>query len=88
MDLSGDTHETPYFASASLSGAVWKIKTNLDEVITSPDQVVVILEAMKTEINVTAGEENVGLKVVGFAKGVKEGAIVQAGDKLVFFDEA
>ena len=53
--------------------------------VTAPDQVLLILEAMKTEINVLAGEENVGLKVSGFAKGIREGTTVQAGDKLVFF---
>ncbi|KAL5497703.1 hypothetical protein ACEPAH_2634 [Sanghuangporus vaninii] len=82
-----DTEETPNFASASLAGTVWKIETTVGDIIKSPDQVVVILEAMKTEINVMAGEDNVGLKVSGFAKGVREGTTVQAGDKLVYFAE-
>ncbi|EJD01957.1 uncharacterized protein FOMMEDRAFT_109008 [Fomitiporia mediterranea MF3/22] len=82
-----ESQETPNFVSASLSGSVWKIKAAVSDIITSPDQVVAILEAMKTEINITAGEENVGLKVSGFAKGIKEGSTVQAGDKLMFFVE-
>ena len=83
-----DAEETPNFASASLNGTIWKIKAAVGDVIKSPDQVVVILEAMKTEINVTAGEDNIGLKVSGFAKGIREGTTVQAGDKLVYFVEA
>lgn len=51
----------------------------------SADEVLVILEAMKTEIPITAGEENVGLKVSGISKA--EGATVEAGDKLIFFAE-
>ncbi|KAL5478611.1 hypothetical protein ACEPAI_2796 [Sanghuangporus weigelae] len=82
-----DTEETPNFASASLAGTVWKIKTTVGDVIKSPDQAVMILEAMKTEINVMAGEDNVGLRVSGFAKGVREGTTVQAGDRLVYFVE-
>lgn len=38
---------------------------------------------MKTEINVEAGEENVGRTVMGFGQGVVEGAAVNAGDVLV-----
>lgn len=38
---------------------------------------------MKTEINVEAGEENVGRKVLGFGKGVREGAQVSPGEVLV-----
>lgn len=79
--------ETPYFSSAYLSGTVWQIKVKLGDVIQTADQAVVILEAMKTEIAVAAGEENVGLKVSGFGKGLTEGKTVKAGDKLVFFGE-
>lgn len=42
-----------------------------------------LAEAMKTEINVTAGSLNVGKTVVGFGRGLKEGAIVSAGDIIV-----
>ena len=70
---------------SSLDGVVWKLKVEIGDVIASPDQVVVVLEAMKTEINVEAGEENVGLKVVRLGHGVKEGATVKAGNPLVLF---
>jgi biotin carboxyl carrier protein len=45
-----------------------------------------ILEAMKTEVNVFAGEENIGKSILGFGKGWKEGASVHAGDVLVVLD--
>ena len=77
--------ETPNFVTASLSGSVWQIKVRAGEEIRSADQVVVILEAMKTEISVNAGEENVGLKVTGLGKGIREGKTVQAGERLVYF---
>lgn len=70
---------------ASLAGTVWKIKVAVGDIVKSADQVLVILEAMKTEIPVSAGEENIGLKVSGIVKG--EGATVEAGDKLIFFSE-
>jgi len=47
---------------------------------------VVILEAMKTEIKISAGEENVGMKVVGLARGIREGSVVKPGDKLRYFE--
>ncbi|CAL1694912.1 unnamed protein product [Somion occarium] len=83
-DLS---EETPYFMTASLSGTVWKIRVAIGDIVMSSDEALVILEAMKTEINLTAGEDHIGLKVAGFAKGVREGTTVQAGDKLIFFAE-
>lgn len=57
----------------------------MGDIVVSSDQVIAVLEAMKTEINVMAGEENVGFQVSGLARGIKEGKVVQAGDKLVFF---
>ena len=55
------------------------------DIVKAADQIVLVLEAMKTEIPVMAGEENVGLQIAGFGKGVREGKTVKAGDKLVFF---
>ena len=78
----GVVQETANFVCASLAGTVWKTKAAVGDIIASADQVMAILEAMKTEIPVLAGEENVGLKVSGIAKG--EGATVEAGDKLIF----
>ncbi len=43
-----------------------------------------VLEAMKTEINVEAGEENVGKMVKAYAPGVKEGVMVSPGQVLVY----
>ncbi|KAH7886782.1 allophanate hydrolase subunit 2-domain-containing protein [Phlebopus sp. FC_14] len=72
------------YVASSMSASVWKIKCNVGNVIQSADEVLIILEAMKTEINVPAGEENVGKSVKGLGKGVREGANVQAGDPLVW----
>lgn len=68
---------------SSLSASIWKVKCTPGTTIKTPEDVVVILEAMKTEINVEAGEENVGRKVLGFGKGVREGAQVSPGEVLV-----
>ena len=73
--------------ASSLDGNVWKINVEVGESISSADQVVMVLEAMKTEITVEAGEENVGLNVLGFGQGVREGASVKAGDPLVVFSQ-
>ncbi|KAK7690310.1 hypothetical protein QCA50_006967 [Cerrena zonata] len=81
----GTMPETANFVCASLAGTVWKVNIAVDDIVTSADQVIVILEAMKTEIPITAGEENVGLKVSGIVK--SEGTTVEAGDKLIFFSE-
>ncbi|CCM00309.1 uncharacterized protein FIBRA_02339 [Fibroporia radiculosa] len=69
--------------TSSLSAVIWKIKCQPGDVIRSADDVLVVLEAMKTEINVEAGEEHVGHTVVGSGRGVKEGATVNPGDVLV-----
>jgi hypothetical protein len=41
---------------------------------------------MKTEINVLAGDENAGKVVKSLGKGIVEGASVQAGDILAWFE--
>ena len=69
-----------------MSGVVSKIQVAVGDVIRSGDQVVIILESMKTEISVAAGDDNVGRSVCGFKEGIV-GSIVEAGDKLVFFDK-
>lgn len=78
--------ENARFASASVSGSVWKIVVSVGSTINSAEDVLVILEAMKMEIKIQAGEENVGGKVVGLGHGVKEGATVRAGDVLVVIE--
>ncbi|VDB91707.1 unnamed protein product [Peniophora sp. CBMAI 1063] len=69
--------------TAPLSASIWRIKCSVGDVIKSADDVLVILEAMKTEINITAGQEHVGKTVIGYAKGVREGAVVSSGDALI-----
>ncbi|EIW77496.1 AHS2-domain-containing protein [Coniophora puteana RWD-64-598 SS2] len=69
-----------------MSASVWKIRFSPGQSIQSAEDVVVILEAMKTEINVLAGEESVGCVVRGFGSGVAEGQAVQAGDVLVHLE--
>jgi len=69
-----------------MAASVWKVKCQPGEVIQSADDVLIILEAMKTEINVRAGEENIGKVVKGLGKGVREGISVQGGDVLVWLE--
>lgn len=51
--------------------------------INSANQVLLILEAMKTEIPVCAGEEFIGREIKGFGKGIALGVAVCPGDVLV-----
>lgn len=83
---STEANETSDYAHipSSMSASVWKIQCQVGQIIESADEVMIILEAMKTEINVPAGEENVGKVVRRLGKGVREGASVQAGDPLVW----
>jgi urea carboxylase len=53
-------------------------------VIQSEDEVLIILEAMKTEIPIRAGEDNVGKTIKRLT--VKEGAMVRPGDVMVVLD--
>ena len=77
-DIAGSATVT-----AALFASVWKIKCKLGDVVKSADDVLMILEAMKTEIPVRAGEENIGKEIKGFAKSIKEGATVRPGDTLI-----
>ncbi|EPQ53370.1 hypothetical protein GLOTRDRAFT_117321 [Gloeophyllum trabeum ATCC 11539] len=53
--------------TASLAATVWKIHCTPGDTIKAAEDVLLVLEAMKTEINVEAGEESVGKKVKGIA---------------------
>lgn len=75
--------DSNFVIESSLFASVWKINCSPGDLIQSAEEVVVILEAMKTEINIKAGELNVGRKVKSFGKGVKEGVLVRPGDVLV-----
>jgi biotin carboxyl carrier protein len=69
--------------TSPLFGNVWKICCQQGDIITSGDMTVAILEAMKTEIPIKAGEGNVDKIVRGFGKGIREGASVNPGDCLI-----
>lgn len=84
--MSADIAPGSISISSSMAASVWKVKCQPGEVIKSADDVLIILEAMKTEINVRAGEENIGKVVKGLGKGVREGISVQGGDVLVWLE--
>ncbi|KAI0667169.1 urea carboxylase [Trametes maxima] len=73
------------FVASSLTANVWRIKCVIGDVVKTAEDVLVILEAMKTEVNVEAGEEFIGRIVKGFGRGVEEGSSVSAGSPLVYF---
>lgn len=60
---------------------LWKLLAHEDERITSADQTIAILEAMKLEIKVPAGEEAVEGTVEKIL--VREGEVVGAGARLM-----
>ncbi|KAI0707429.1 hypothetical protein C8T65DRAFT_740363 [Cerioporus squamosus] len=88
--VASDSHPTDAdegeSLTSSLTAHVWRIKCAIGDKVTSAEQVLLILEAMKTEVNIEAGEENVGRRVRGFGRDVKEGGAVQAGDVLIYFE--
>lgn len=69
-----------------LLGSVWKIKILAGSAVQSPDEVLVILEAMKTEIPLTAGQRLVGRRLSALGRGIQEGATVSPGDVLMIFE--
>ncbi|KJA16224.1 hypothetical protein HYPSUDRAFT_147969 [Hypholoma sublateritium FD-334 SS-4] len=73
----------PHQVTASLFATVWRIKCKPGGVIHSESDVLVILEAMKTEIPVLAGEDNVGKTIQRFGYGIKEGSSVIPGETLL-----
>jgi len=72
--------------TASVFANIWKFKCQPGDLITSETQVLVILEAMKTEIPITAGESNVGKTVKSFVTGREEGTSVRPGDALLVLE--
>ncbi|KAJ7093306.1 allophanate hydrolase subunit 2-domain-containing protein [Mycena belliarum] len=73
--------------TSPMFGNVWKLCCQPGDIIASSDTTVAIMEAMKTEIPVKAGEAAVGLVVRGFGKGIRLGASVSPGDVLIFVSE-
>ncbi|KAI0808367.1 urea carboxylase [Fomes fomentarius] len=72
--------------TSSLTGNVWKIRCTVGQRIDSAEDILVVLEAAKTEVNVNAGEENIGRVVKGVGRNVVEGSMVQAGEVLITFE--
>ncbi|KAG0709289.1 hypothetical protein DFH29DRAFT_223934 [Suillus ampliporus] len=83
--VSADVAPTTSVTS-SMPASVRKIKYQHGDVIQPADDVLIILEAMKTEINICAGEECIGKVVKSLGKGIREGAGVQVGDVLAWFE--
>ena len=75
--------ESSFKVTSSLHASVWKVSCSPGDVIAFASDVLLILEAMKTEIPITAGEDNVGRIVYRLGKNVKKGATVRPGDVLV-----
>ncbi len=65
---------------------MWKIRCTVGQRIESSEDILVVLEAAKTEVNVNAGEENIGRVVKGVGRSVVEGSMVQAGQVLIIFE--
>ncbi|KAF9466663.1 allophanate hydrolase subunit 2-domain-containing protein [Collybia nuda] len=80
---SESSHEGMATICAPLSASVWKIQGQLGDTIKTANDVVIILEAMKTEIPICAGEQNIGRTISKLGKGVAEGAVVHPGDTLL-----
>ncbi|GAV99033.1 urea carboxylase [Lentinula edodes] len=72
--------------TAPLSAMIWKILVQSGTTIQHEDEILVILEAMKTQIPVKAGRQHVGRIIKAFGKGVQEGEQVNAGDNLFFLE--
>lgn len=68
---------------APLFALVWKIHIQPGDVIKTAKDVVIILEAMKTEIPIYAGEDSVGRTYKQLGRGIAEGAAVRPGDTLL-----
>ncbi len=71
------------FVRSPIFANIWKIKVEIGDTIVSKTQAVVILESMKSEINVYPEENTVGRKVVGYGDGIGPGAAVRSGDIIV-----
>ena len=72
--------------SSSLAGSIWKISVEPGHIVERAEETLLILEAMKTEIRIEAGEESVGRRVKGFGRNVRQGAYVTAGEPLVILE--
>lgn len=81
---SGRATNEPFIPS-SMTATCFKVKVKVGDVLEDADQVVVILEAMKTEVGVTVTDEFVGKKVKDIL--VAPGASVNAGEPLITLED-
>ena len=58
-----------YTVTSPLNATIYKILCSPGQVIKSPEETLLVLEAMKTEVDVVAGAENVGRKIIGLKVG-------------------
>ncbi|KAI0339186.1 urea carboxylase [Trametopsis cervina] len=72
--------------TASMAAGVWKLPHHVGYIVQSAEDVLVVLEVMKTEINVEAGEENIGRTVSSYGPGIRIGAVVKPGQVLMMFE--
>lgn len=70
--------------TAPLAASMWKFYVQPGDVIADDDQRIIELEAMKTSVWVTPGDDTVGKKVLSLA--VKEGDSVQPGQVLLYLE--
>ncbi|KDR71879.1 hypothetical protein GALMADRAFT_74481 [Galerina marginata CBS 339.88] len=75
--------EDGFKITASLFATVWKINCNQGDIVSADSEILMVLEAMKTEIPVVGGVEAVGKRIRGLGKGIREGASVRPGDTLL-----
>ncbi|KAF5390725.1 hypothetical protein D9757_002604 [Collybiopsis confluens] len=73
--------------SAPMSAMISKILIEPGSKIQSEGEILVLLEAMKTEIPIKANKSHVGLVVDSVGNGFKEGGTVQSGDALLLLKQ-
>ncbi|KAF4580527.1 hypothetical protein EYR38_003126 [Pleurotus pulmonarius] len=78
-----DNHAGTAFVRSPIFANIWKIKVEIGDAIVSQTQAVVILESMKSEINVYPEESAIGRKVVGYGDGIGTGAAVRPGEIII-----
>jgi len=78
--------EDGFKITAFLFATVWKINCKQGDTISTDSQILIVLEAMKTEIPILAGVEAKGKKIRGFGNGIREGASVRPGDTLLILE--
>ncbi|KAA1476448.1 urea carboxylase [Dentipellis sp. KUC8613] len=81
-EIPPTAHQIP----APLPGTLTALPLPCSALITAPDTVVAMLEAMKTAVPVLAGSDAVGRRVGGFGAGAEVGRAVRAGETLVWIE--